>query len=435
MAKVKLTAGRVAKFQCEDGKSQSFLWCDEVPGLAVRALSGNDTNKRYIFQAKVNGKSMRVTIGKVSVWTIGKAQDEARRLQVLIDQGNDPRQVKTEKAAAKVADAAALVAREARETVTVGLAWGEYLKARKPYWGARHHDDHVEMMQPGGGKRKRSTKPTEPGVLASLATVRLVDLTPERVNEWARVEGATRAGRARLAVRLLRAFITWCSEQKDYKGILIDNPAKSKTAREILGKPKSIDDVIQKEQLPAWFAAVKQIGNPVISAYLQALILTGARPNELTALRWEDADFRHGGTLTIRDKVEGLRDIPLPPYLAQLLAALPRRNGFVFSSPTAKGGHLIDPHDAHDKACTIAGLEMTLYGLRRSFATLSEWIEMPAGIAAQIQGHKPSGVREKHYIRRPLDLLRMWHVKIESWILNEAGIQFVPAQAGLRAVK
>ncbi|MDP4028495.1 MAG: hypothetical protein Q8P42_05950 [Gallionella sp.] len=49
---------------------------------------------------------------------------------------------------------------------------------------------------------------------------------------------------------------------------------------------------------------------------------------------------------------------------------------------------------------------------------------MPAGIAAQIQGHKPSGVREKHYIRRPLDLLRMWHVKIEAWILEQAGIEF-----------
>ena len=77
---------------------------------------------------------------------------------------------------------------------------------------------------------------------------------------------------------------------------------------------------------------------------------------------------------------------------------------------------------------------MTLHGLRRSFATLCEWIEMPAGIAAQIQGHKPQGVREQHYIRRPLDLLRMWHVKIEAWILEQAGIQFAPVQAGLRVV-
>lgn len=59
---------------------------------------------------------------------------------------------------------------------------------------------------------------------------------------------------------------------------------------------------------------------------------------------------------------------------------------------------------------------------------------MRSGIAAQIQGHKPSGVREKHYIRRPLDLLHLWHVKIEAWILEQAGIEFVPAQPGLRVV-
>lgn len=59
---------------------------------------------------------------------------------------------------------------------------------------------------------------------------------------------------------------------------------------------------------------------------------------------------------------------------------------------------------------------------------------MPAGIAAQIQGHKPQGVREKNYIRRPLDLLRMWHAKIEAWILEQAGIEFVPDQTGLRIV-
>lgn len=88
------------------------------------------------------------------------------------------------------------------------------------------------------------------------------------------------------------------------------------------------------------------------------------------------------------------------------------------------------------KALAAAALPaLFLHGLRRSFGTLSEWVEMPAGIAAQIQGHKPQGVREQHYIRRPLDLLRMWHVKIEAWILEQAGIEFVPGQAGLRVVK
>jgi hypothetical protein len=38
-------------------------------------------------------------------------------------------------------------------------------------------------------------------------------------------------------------------------------------------------------------------------------------------------------------------------------------------------------------------------------------------------GHKPSALAEKHYRKRPIDLLRMWHSKIEKFILDEAGIQ------------
>lgn len=70
-----------------------------------------------------------------------------------------------------------------------------------------------------------------------------------------------------------------------------------------------------------------------------------------------------------------------------------------------------------------AGLEgLTLHGLRRSFASLTEWLEVPTGVVAQIQGHKPSATAEKHYKRRPLDLLRVHHERIEAWVLEQAGI-------------
>jgi len=433
MAKVKLTFGRVTRFKCPDDVAQVFLWCDEVPGLAVRATPGSSRN-RYIFQTKVNKQTRRITIGDVSIWSIGDAQIEARRLQTIIDQGNDPREIKVDQAAAKETAAAAKKAQEARETLTVGKAWDEYVTAMKPTWGALHLHDHVRAMQAGGEQRTRSKKLTEPGTLASLAEMRLIDLTTERITAWAKVEGTKRPARARNARTLLSTFLNWCIAHPIYGAIVTNNPAQSKEIRRHLGKPITKNDALQREQLPAWFNAVKQIQNPVISAYLQALLLTGVRPNELVSVRWEDVDFQWN-TLTIRDKIEGLRVISLTPYTARLMVALPRRNEWVFSSLTSASGHLVEPRIAHDKACAIAGLDVTLHGLRRSFASLCEWIETPAGIAAQIQGHKPQGVREKHYIRRPLDLLRMWHVKIESWILEQAGIDFSPTITVLHRVK
>jgi len=434
MKRENFTAARVAGFKCAPGKKQTIFWDGKTPGLGLRVTAAGA--KAYIFETRLNGQTIRMTIGNPRNWAIGDAQAEASRLKVMTDQGIDPRQVKAEATAAKEAQAAALVMQDAREVITVGMAWNEYIAAMKPAWGALHLHDHVKAMQAGGEKRTRSHKLTAPGALASLATVRLVDLTPELVTEWAKVEGAKRPARARNARTLLSTFLNWCAAHPTYKAIVTGNAAQNKEAKKHLGKPQKKNDALQREQLPAWFAAVKQIGNPVISCYLQSLLLTGARPNELITLRWQDVDFQWN-SMTIRDKVEGLRVIPLTPYVAHLLAALPRRNEWVFSSPTAASGHLVEPRIAHDKACAVAGLDVTLHGLRRSFASLCEWIEMPAGIGAQIQGHKPQGVREQHYIRRPLDLLRMWHVKIEAWILEQADISFdAEAKPGtLRVVK
>jgi integrase len=191
-----------------------------------------------------------------------------------------------------------------------------------------------------------------------------------------------------------------------------------------LGKAAVKSDVLQRGQLIAWFSAARQIQNPVISAYLQILLLTGARRGEVLSLRWEDINFQWKG-LTIRDKVEGERTIPLTPFVEKLLVTLPRRNEWIFSSQTSGTGCITVPNTHHARACKVAGLEgLTLHGLRRSFKSLTEWLEVPVGIVAQIQGHKPSATAEKHYTVRPLELLALHHKRIETWVLEQAGIEF-----------
>jgi hypothetical protein len=59
---------------------------------------------------------------------------------------------------------------------------------------------------------------------------------------------------------------------------------------------------------------------------------------------------------------------------------------------------------------------------------------MPSGISAQIMEHKPSALAEKYYHRRPIDLLRKWHDKIESWLLAQAKVEFTPEAPGLRVI-
>jgi integrase len=167
-------------------------------------------------------------------------------------------------------------------------------------------------------------------------------------------------------------------------------------------------------------------------------LLTGARREELAELKWANVDFKLGA-LWVKDKVDAEgRMIPLTPYLSNLITALPRRNQWVFSSPGAEDGKLAEPRIAHNRALDKAGLEhVTLHGLRRTFASLAEWVEMPVGVVAQIMGHAPNATAEKHYKSRPLELLAIWHGKYEAWILEQAGIEFAQSEQsqGLRVVK
>uniref|UniRef100_UPI003529F138 tyrosine-type recombinase/integrase n=1 Tax=Polaromonas sp. TaxID=1869339 RepID=UPI003529F138 len=224
--------------------------------------------------------------------------------------------------------------------------------------------------------------------------------------------------------RCLKAFLAWCSEEDDYKALVPLNVAKTRKARDAFGRPSVKQDVLLREQLPAWFAAVRGLPNVTISAYLQCLLLIGSRRGELLALKWTDLDLNWRG-MTIRDKVEGERTIPLTPYVWHLMSTLPRVNDYVFASHIGgKKTHLADPSRSLETANAAAKTEgLTLHGLRRSFKSLTEWLEIPAGVVAQIMGHKPSATAEKHYTVRPLDLLRVHHERIETWILEQGGVQ------------
>lgn len=463
--RMNLTLGVIDRMACPEGKQQVFLRDSEVPGLRVRVTAAGA--KSFVYEAKLNRQTVRRTLGDVKLWTIDQARAEARRLAVLMDSGQDPRELERQQVALREAQKVAEQEKEAASklvALTVGAVWAVYLEDRRPFWGERHYADHLKMSKAGGEVAKRGvkiapdgTKPvTVSGPVYELLPLPLKDLTPAAVEAWAAKHAKVRPTFARLCWRCLKVFLNWCAEHPQYSVLLASsNPAKTKRAREVLGKPKAKDDSLQREQLQAWFAAVKQVQNPTISAYLQVLLLTGARPGEVLTLKWEDVNLQWNG-LTIRDKVDGERVIPLTPYVAKLLADLPRRNEWVFAStralkmddrnvkrrerdaeeagrqaavgevkPASATGHLTDPSASHRCACAAAGLEgLTLHGLRRSFSTLTEWLEIPSGVVAQIQGHKPSATAERHYKRRPLDLLRLHHERIEAWILEQAGIQF-----------
>lgn len=455
--KVGFTVERVANFKCEPGKQQSFLRDAKTPGLGLRVTSGG--SRTYVFEARAGDRVLRRKIGDARTMLLRNAQEIARDLKRLTDAGRDPRELDRQQRL----DDQAQALRERAKSAPALEAWQVYVDSHAHRWSDRHKADHDAVARAGGeqitrGKRVGMSDVKQPGILRRLLERPLKDVTRTAIEAWVDEEQAHRPTRTRLALSLLSAFLRWCSDYNyekisddgdrtevyPYRNLVAENATariKKKIAPSVPRK-----DCLQREQLRPWFDAVRRIPSRTQSTYLQLLLLTGARRNELANLRWTDIDFRWA-TITIRDKVEGIRTIPMTPYVGKLLRELDQLNrhqpqvvsmkstkppatspdhvpsAWVFSSRLAASGRIQEPRIAHNQALDAVGLPpLTIHGLRRSFGTLAEWVECPAGIAAQVMGHRPSAIAEKHYRARPIDLLRVWHTKIEVFILREADI-------------
>jgi integrase len=287
-----------------------------------------------------------------------------------------------------------------------------------------------------------------------LMALRLVDITEDTLKEWQDEEAKASKHQAARALMMFRGFLRWCATKPKYRGMVDKDAGRAPALLEALPSMKRRTDALEAAQVAGWWAGVEQLNNRTASAYLRALLLTGARREEMAGLKWQDVDFQWR-KLTLADKVEATRTIPLSPYLAQLLATLPRHSEWVFASTRAlkadtantkrrerenaktgraaplglvstlgTTGRMSDPRSNHAKALQSAGIEgLTLHGLRRSFSLLGEAAGAPAGAIAQVMGHKPSATAEG-YRPRSVDALRPFLAQIEAHVLGLAGVQF-----------
>ena len=421
MAKIAFTAGRVSGFKCPPDKKQAFLWDVTAPGLGLRATPAG--KPAYVFQGVYQGKDVRLTIGSPTAWSIPDAQTKARELQRLIDEGRDPRDLKRDALAAQTAKTAAAAA----HALTVGEVWPLYLETGRPKrrdaWKPRYRADLEAMAAPGGEPKKRGQGLTRPGPLSPLLALPLTAINEDSLKSWFDREAVAGAHQAARALMMFRGFLRWCAARAEYRKLIDRDAGKAAAIVESLPSNTRRTDALESAQVPGWWQGVEQLSNRTASAYLRGLLLTGARREELAALTWENVDFQWR-KLTIADKVEATRTIPLTPYLAQLLATLPRINEFVFAS-AGKAGRIADTRASHSRALQSAGIEgLTIHGLRRSFSLLGEAAGAPAGAIAQVMGHKPSATAEG-YRPRSVDALRPYLAQIEAYILEQAGVSFM----------
>lgn len=441
--KLKLTPGRIDAHTCPDSQPYALLWDTEASGLALRTTPKGV--KAWHFQFRIDRKPGNLTIGSTSTWTLSDARAEARRLKVLVDQGVDPRDEKKEKATERQQRKD----KQKKDALTLKELWNDYVAEHAQGWSAGHlRDHHSVMREPGLPVARMLNKKTKAGPLWALANERVVDIPP-KIEGWLKKEKQSRPTLARKAYVLLKTCLSWHGIEL---GAVLDGKDRRNLKRAI-PKPKTKDDVLEASQLAAWWQEVGKL--PFVSSiFLKCLLLIGCRRNELAELRWDDVDLTWN-RMTIKDKVEGSRVIPLTPYVRLLIQDLKakgeridaereearlKRARNTGSDPDAGKGDLNlvfrgirghggtqDIEKPHAKACQAAGLpHITQHGLRRSFITLAEEAGVPSGAVAQICGHKPSALVERSYKRRSIDRLTEYHQKIEEFLTTEAKASIIP---------
>ena len=431
-----LTDGLIARLTCPPETLQAFIRDTKAPGLRVRVTPASTKNpegvKAFVYEAKLNRQTIRRTLGDVRTLTIEAARAKARELATTIkNEKQDPRELERQQAA----ELAALNAIAAAQSVTVAVVWPRYLVEGKPKrrdaFKPGYLADLKEMAATGGEKKKRGEGTTRSGPLFPLMGLALSAISEDALSDWFNAEARTSKHQAARALMMFRGFLRWCAARPEYRSMVNREAGKAAAIVEAMPQVTKRTDCLEAAQVAGWFEGTKKLGNRTLATYLDALLLTGARREEMAALKWADVDFRWS-RLKLADKVESTRTIPLTPYLAQQLVTLPRvkladgtASPYVFAS-NAKGGRITDPRAAMATVKRDAGISvLTVHGLRRSFSLLGEAAGAPAGAIAQVMGHKPSATAEG-YRPRSVDALRPYLAQIEAHILELGKIPFVP---------
>jgi len=236
--------------------------------------------------------------------------------------------------------------------------------------------------------------------------VRLSAITESRVQQWmtALCDAALSARRINLALLVLKMILRTAVRRR----VLRDDPTEHVRG---LREPKTDVDPLDPEAVAAFVTACPSWWRP----YFTVAFWTGARPNELAALRWGDVDGVHG-TLRIRlgryrgkegppKTPSSVRDIDLlPAVVAALKVQKPQQaaqrlkagrgapepgQDYVFTGPE---GGLLNVNALRDRVWypTLVKAKLsrrTMYQTRHTFASNALAAgEAPSWVAAML-GH------------------------------------------------
>lgn len=381
MAKGKITKRSVDSIDVATGKAGAVrLWDSEIKGFGVRAYPSG--RKVYVFKYVVDGRQGFVTIGDHGdPHTPDSARTAALELSFRVSRGEDPsaqkRALRPSVSVAELIDAylgEGPISRPNKRASTWATETSRLNRHVRPLLGRRPANkitrQDVELMQSeiAAGKTalvERSGKPRGKAV----------------------VEGGR--GVAANAVVCLSSMYSWAIS----KGIVQTNPCVGVQKYTRASRVRYFD---KGEMGRLWHALdslehERSIRSQHADA-IRVLALTGARKNEILALRWDEVHFDRRIIVlpSSRSKNGQHRTIHLSsPAIEILLRQLRSESPFVFSCATSKSGHVIGIPGTWRKVIARAAIENArLHDLRHNFASTAVGMNISLRLTGALLGHR-----------------------------------------------
>lgn len=311
MSKRALTAAAVERLKPPSaGQVQHFD--SGYPGLALRISHGGA--KAWTFKYRISGQQRLMTLGAWPGMSLAEAREAWRGARKSIALGHDPGRALREKKA---------------DTFEAVLA--QWLKRDQS--DNRSHDEVKRIL--------------EKDALPAWRNRRVAEINRRQVLDL--VDGIADRGAKTLARRVhahLHRLFRWATG----RGIITANPIAE------LPKPGSEmkrDRVLSEQELALAWRAAEGLGWPFGPIY-RLLILTGARREEIGALRWSeiDRDRRETQLAGERTKNGEPHTIPLSDQALAIIDDLPQLgNGELVFTTTAEG-KMANPVSGWSKAKT-----------------------------------------------------------------------------------
>lgn len=387
MPKINFTAARIDGAACPPDKTQVFLWDNKTPGLALRTTSAGA--KSYIFQAKLNGSTLRTTIGDPRSWTISQAQEEARRLQVLIDNGIDPREQRAEQLA--IRDARRHIAQYTLEKLCD--AYADYLQSL----GRSSHKDVRSIFR----LHVKEAWPKEVKLPAKeITSEQFADMMRKLLEKGKGRTSNKLRSYLHAAYQVAKASKSKPSIPVEFKNFGITQNPVSETAPDE-SKNRADKRPLSEAQIRSYWQTIRNAPG-IKGASLRLHLLTGSqRIAQLVRLRTADI---HQDVITLFDG-KGRPGHPARPHSIPLIpAAINALNECdltgEYALSTDGGKTHISPTTLSHWAVEVVGNQIDGFlakRLRSGVETLLAKAKVSGEMRGRLQSHGISGVQARHY--------------------------------------